>query len=129
MTLTELGRRKDFDKSFFVDFPTRRGMEDSMKQLDGLEISGKTIRVYIDDHPGGEKKRGKGNRPWGEKKGDDHRLGDKKGDTSSKRFSRHSRERDWSRSSGSDCGESSRAPRRNKGEDENSPARMKTLTG
>ena len=74
LTLTEDGRRKDFDKSYFVDFATRRGMEDCLKRMDGLEIAGKTVRVYIDDRPekkGDKKMSRKSSRPRPRRRGDD----------------------------------------------------------
>lgn len=48
LTLSEHRRRAECDKSLYVDFGTRRGMEDMLKYLDGMEIAGKTVRVYID---------------------------------------------------------------------------------
>ena len=49
LELADHGRRRDCDKSCFVDFSTRRGMEEAVKNLDGLEFAGKTVRVYMDE--------------------------------------------------------------------------------
>ena len=56
LILADHGRRQDCDKSCYVDFATRSGMEEALRRLDGLSIAGgKTVRVYIDDH--GDRKR------------------------------------------------------------------------